>query len=205
MSIRIGIPSRILGAAGALLSLPAFAQGPDTFAEVESATPTYKQVQVAQPQQVCQNQAVTASGESPGQAIAGTLIGGAIGGLAGHAFGRGSGNTAMTALGAVGGAVAGNRIAADINQPTTTVQPVCSTYNNYYTQQQLTGYDVLYRYAGVTYHSHLPYNPGRTLQVRVAVTPVLAPPGYAPPVAPAPPPGGWAPAPQYPAPPPPGY
>jgi uncharacterized protein YcfJ len=188
-----------LGAASALLALPAmaqegyYAQGPDPYAEVLAAAPTYRQVQVAQPNQVCQNVQVTQGG-SPGNQIAGTLLGGAIGGLAGHAFGKGSGNTAMTAAGAVAGAVAGNRIASNLDQPTTSVQQQCQVVNNVYYQQQLTGYDVTYRYAGITYHSHMPYAPPRNMPVHVVVTPVLAPPG--------PPPG---PAPYGPPPPPPAY
>lgn len=199
MFIRLGKRAFALGAASALIALPAlaqpgyYAQGPDTYAEVLSAAPIYRQVQVAQPDQVCQNVQVTQS-SSPGSEIAGTLIGGAIGGLAGHAFGKGSGNTAMTAVGAVGGAVAGNRIAAGLDQPTTSVQTQCQVVNNVYYQQQLAGYDVTYRYAGVTYHSHMPYQPPRNMPVHVVVTPVIAPPG--PPPAP-----GYGPPP----PPPPGY
>lgn len=43
-------------------------------------------------------------------AIAGTVVGGAAGGLLGNQFGHGSGNAAMTGLGAVGGAVAGHEV-----------------------------------------------------------------------------------------------
>lgn len=48
--------------------------------------------------------------------VAGAVAGGLIGGLVGNQFGGGRGNDAMTAVGAIGGAVAGSRLA----QPTVT-------------------------------------------------------------------------------------
>ena len=44
--------------------------------------------------------------------VAGAVAGGLIGGLIGNQFGGGQGRDAMTAIGAIGGAVAGNRAAA---------------------------------------------------------------------------------------------
>lgn len=38
-------------------------------------------------------------------------------------------------------------------------------------------YDVDYVHKGVKYRSRLPYDPGNRMRVRVAVTPVIAPPG----------------------------
>jgi uncharacterized protein YcfJ len=62
----------------------------------------------------CQNcgrvaaiKAVKVKGQSSG---AGAVTGGVVGGVVGHQFGKGSGNTAMTVLGAAGGAYAGNEI-----------------------------------------------------------------------------------------------
>jgi outer membrane lipoprotein SlyB len=43
--------------------------------------------------------------------LVGALIGGAAGGLIGNQFGRGTGNVAMTALGAVAGAATGQHVA----------------------------------------------------------------------------------------------
>lgn len=62
----------------------------------------------------CQNcgrvtalKAVKVKGQASG---AGAVTGGIVGGVVGHQFGKGSGNTAMTVLGAAGGAYAGNEI-----------------------------------------------------------------------------------------------
>jgi outer membrane lipoprotein SlyB len=48
----------------------------------------------------------------------GAVAGGVTGGVVGHQFGKGSGNTAMTVLGAVGGAFAGNAIEKNVRATT---------------------------------------------------------------------------------------
>ncbi len=53
------------------------------------------------------------SGTTGGGAVAGGLLGGVVG----HQFGQGSGNTAATVLGAVGGALLGNSIEANQRAP----------------------------------------------------------------------------------------
>lgn len=50
---------------------------------------------------------VTRQGEGTGL---GAVLGGVLGGIVGHQFGKGHGNDAMTAVGAIGGAVAGNQV-----------------------------------------------------------------------------------------------
>lgn len=47
-----------------------------------------------------------------GQVALGTLAGAAVGGVLGNQFGKGSGNTAMTMIGAGAGAVVGNNMAS---------------------------------------------------------------------------------------------
>lgn len=47
----------------------------------------------------------------------GAFSGAVIGGLIGNQFGRGRGNDAMTVIGALGGAAAGNALAQQTNQP----------------------------------------------------------------------------------------
>jgi len=49
-----------------------------------------------------------------GNAILGTVAGGVVGGVVGNQFGGGSGKTALTVLGAVGGALAGHEIERNI-------------------------------------------------------------------------------------------
>lgn len=133
-------------------------------APVLSARPVYQQVQVARPRQECQQ----VQADTSGNHVAGTLLGGALGGLVGNQFGRGTGNAAMTALGAVGGALAGNAVAA---QGDGQVQTQCRTVNDYVMERQADGYDVSYRYNGNVYHTHSATDPGSTIRVRVGVAP----------------------------------
>ncbi|OZI36922.1 hypothetical protein CAL29_00300 [Bordetella genomosp. 10] len=52
--------------------------------------------------------------------IVGTVAGGVVGGVVGNQFGGGGGRTALTVLGAVGGALAGREIERNMNQKTVT-------------------------------------------------------------------------------------
>ncbi|HEY9027901.1 MAG TPA: glycine zipper 2TM domain-containing protein [Burkholderiaceae bacterium] len=54
--------------------------------------------------------------ERPQGSGAGAVIGGVLGGVVGNQFGHGNGRTAMTVLGAAGGAVAGHNVERSINK-----------------------------------------------------------------------------------------
>ena len=107
----------------------------------------------------------------PAAAYGGAIIGGVAGGLLGNQVGKGHGKEAATAAGAVIGAITGDRIAN--NQPQGyAYQPrevrSCQTVND--VQQRLTGYRVTYEYRGQAPPSR--EQPGRTLPVRVSITPM---------------------------------
>lgn len=155
----------------------------DTFfdnARVRSVEPQYEQVTV--PRQQCSTQWVTESRpvsggyNNQGTNVAGTLIGGVAGGILGHQVGGGSGRDAATAVGAVVGALAGNHIANNNARPTQYVNEQrqvqqCTTVNE--VQQRVTGYRVAYDYRGQVYTTFMRDQPGRDLQVRVSVDPVV--------------------------------
>jgi uncharacterized protein YcfJ len=63
----------------------------------------------------------TRKGKSSGAGVVGGAV---VGGVVGHQFGGGDGKTAMTALGAVGGAVAGNEIEKNMKKYTVWVTTV---------------------------------------------------------------------------------
>ena len=92
------------------------------------------------------------------------IIGGVVGGLLGHQVGQGRGQTAATVVGATGGAVAGsmigNRAGAQPSQNCRTVES---------SREVVNGYDVAYRYNGRDVNVALPYNPGSTVKVGVAI------------------------------------
>ena len=125
--------------------------------------------------------------------VDGTVIGGVVGGALGNLAGKGDGRKAATLGGAVIGALIGNNI--DRNNGTSrdgstanneyqyqgnggtvtrcrTVSDNGGNGGNYNGQQNWSGYDVTYRYAGRNYRAVLPYRPGPTIRVSVDVRPL---------------------------------
>ena len=51
-------------------------------------------------------------------------------------------------------------------------EEVCETVFERREREELSGYDVTYRYAGQNHTTRLDYDPGKCLDVRVQVTPV---------------------------------
>ena len=146
-------------------------------ARVQDVQPEYQQVQT--PRQECASQYVqdapqVVQGSERG--YGGLIIGGVAGGLLGNQVGRGHGREAATAAGAVIGAITGDRIQNSNNAPQQVVQAPprevrsCRTVMD--TQQQLTGYRVTYEYRGNQYTTIMHEQPGRSLPVRVSVTPL---------------------------------
>jgi uncharacterized protein YcfJ len=141
-------------------------------ARVQAVEPQYETVQV--PRQECSNQLITEQRPvGGGNGVAGAIVGGVAGGVLGNQVGRGHGREAATAAGAVLGALTGERIAG--NQPQVVQESQrevrsCRTVNEL--QQRVTGYRVSYEYQGQMYTTVLREQPGRTLPVRVSVTPL---------------------------------
>lgn len=156
---RTAVAVATLGAA--LLAQPAHAQH-DT-ARVLSSTPVYQQV--ATPREVCRDEVVSVPGQKSG---AGAVMGGVAGGALGNAVGDGSGRAVATVIGIVGGAMLGNRIEGN-SAPENQVVRQCGTQTVY--DNRLTGYNVVYEYAGRQYTVQMPQDPGPTLQVQI--TPVV--------------------------------
>ncbi len=62
--------------------------------------------------------------------VGGAVVGGAVGGLAGHQIGGGSGRTAATIVGAVGGALIGRSIEQNMNRGNMDVYRVTVQFDN---------------------------------------------------------------------------
>lgn len=169
-------------------------------AEVVDSQPIYRSVEVPVPREVCRDERVRQTGwqsadheyryeertrrsHTPG--IVGAIIGGAIG----HKVGSGKKNKKIgTAVGAIlGGSIGGDisrrrheqakRVAhqhsrGDERPVSYRTERVCREQVDYRTEQQISGWDVTYVYAGETYTTVLDEDPGRYLDVRVRVTPV---------------------------------
>ncbi len=126
---------------------------------------------------------------------AGAILGAIIGGVVGHQFGNSSGGRDRgTAAGAVVGGLIGNSIettnrtasgnapvyAGNVQTAVVATEPAaagtrsverCRTVSD--TREQVSGYNVTYRYGSQTYTTRLPYDPGQTLKVRVNVAPEI--------------------------------
>lgn len=177
--------SVLIGLTASALSLPAFAGKKHdddhyddgiVYAQVVSARPNYREVRVSQPRQECHNERVVYRdrGGRNDPNVAGAILGGIIGGVAGHQIGGGRGRDVATGLGAVLGAGIGANAGRGYRGDTERVnyEQRCETYNDYRYENRLDGYDVTYRFNGRLYNTSLPYDPGRTIPVRVDVQPV---------------------------------
>ncbi len=122
--------------------------------------------QVAVPRQVCTTEQVPVQ---PAKSGAGALMGAVAGGAIGNSVGDGSGRTAATVLGLLGGAILGDRIEGAPNSQVQSVQR-CSTQNFY--ESRTIGYNVVYEYAGKQYSVQLPNDPGPS--IRLQITPMPA-------------------------------
>lgn len=150
----------------AIVAAAAFnANAKDVTANIVNVTPVYSdRVQQTQVCDVIQPDQQQQSAVNPG-----SIIGGIAGALLGGQVGNGNGRVAMSALGAVTGALAGDRVAQRSNQP----QQVCRWVQR--NEQQITGYRVVYAYEGETFESILPYDPSRggsvsTVNVKTSLT-----------------------------------
>ncbi|MCY7308259.1 MAG: glycine zipper 2TM domain-containing protein [Rhodoferax sp.] len=133
--------------------------------------------QVSLPRQVCSNETVQLTSQSSG---GGAVLGAVAGGAVGNAIGQGSGRAAATLLGIVGGAMLGDRIEGPGSVQNQNIQR-CSLVNM--TENRVTGYQVVYEYAGKQYSVQMPYDPGPTVRLQVApVDATPQPSAAAPPV-----------------------
>jgi uncharacterized protein YcfJ len=161
-----------LAGALALAASGAWAQAPyEDTARVRSATPEYEKVNV--PRKECYSEYVPERRyrRSGAESYVGPLIGGVTGGLLGAQVGRGNGKVAASAAGAAIGAIVGDRLSHRAGDDEFYEREVrrCRMVDNF--EARVTGYHVTYEYAGRTYTTMLPYDPGPRLPVRVSVEP----------------------------------
>ena len=145
---------------GLVVCLPAQAQ---EVGNVISRTAVYQQVSV--PRQVCTQTQLNVPGQTSG---AGAAMGAIAGGAIGNAIGKGDGRAIATMLGVIGGAIAGDKVEGPQASQTQT-QQTCTTHQVY--ENRLTGYNVVYEFAGKQYNVQLPKDPGPTIKLQI--TPVL--------------------------------
>ena len=144
------------------------------YAKVLRVEPVYASVRVPYDRQVCYNERVYHR-EPPRGNTAPVLLGAVVGGLVGNKIDGGHHRAAGTAIGAlVGGAVA-NDVTRHRRRPGYSYpvdQQRCEVRTEYRYEEDLTGYDVTYRYKGEVYHTQTQSHPGERLRVQVSVVPV---------------------------------
>ncbi len=158
--------------------LPALALAGTTYdrARVVSVQPLYETVNYEVPREQCHVQRVAHRHAGGHRSATGPIIGAIIGGALGNAVGHKKRNKQV---GTVVGAVLGGSIGADISRRNRrnaeyvsyTDEEVCRVVTDYREEERLLGYRVTYRYAGETYTTRMDRDPGRSLRVRVRVTP----------------------------------
>lgn len=128
------------------------ANAKDVLANITNVVPVY--AERVQNQQVCDM--VYDQPQQVGAVNSGSVIGGIAGALLGSQAGGGNGKLALTALGAVTGAMTGDRL---VQQRSAQPQQVCRWVQR--AEQHISGYRVTYEYQGDTFVSNLPYDPSR--------------------------------------------
>jgi uncharacterized protein YcfJ len=147
------------------------------YARVLSAEPRLRYVTVTTPVKECWDDVEYYSVDRrPPGAAGGTLVGASVGGGIGPQFGSGRGNDAATAVGSSIGAAVGNSAATRAKagyRETEYSRPVrrCETRYQSHDEERIEGYRVIYQYNGRKYATDMPYDPGKTLRIRVDVRP----------------------------------
>ncbi len=144
------------------------------YARVVESEPVREWVRVPTEREVCWNERVEQRPHREGGS-AEVVVGSIIGGVIGNQFGEGKGKDAAT----VAGALLGAAIASDAQQherahahPRSDVVRRCRVERDWVERQEITGYEVTYRYKGETYRTFMEHDPGDRIKVRVTVTPV---------------------------------
>lgn len=141
-------------------------------AKVTHVEPIYEQISVRIPEEHCWNETVAIERRrSATGPILGAIIGGALGNELGH---KKSNKRVGAVVGAALGASLGNDIARQRGHNQRHYETVqrCESRDRFEQRQELIGYDVEYRYHGEIYHTRMPYNPGREMEIEVQVRPL---------------------------------
>lgn len=152
-----------------LVSLPMAAQAFSDYGAISRVTPEYEDRVTSREE--CWDETATAPTRDRG--VAGAVVGGAAGAGLGSRFGEGKGRAAATIIGAIGGAVLGDRVQNDgmlsgAGGSTRRCRPV------EHRERVLAFYRVDYTYGGREFSVRLHEEPrGRELPVSVEVVPML--------------------------------
>lgn len=142
-------------------------------AKVTDIQPVYTTVRVEVPHEQCYQQEVRRTPRHNGNNAASTVLGGIIGGAVGHNLGNHK--RGPTIAGAIIGAAVGSELGKNRRQGREYVryEDVCETTHTYEEEQRIDGYNVTYRYKGEYFTTYMKQHPGKRIQVKVHVSPVV--------------------------------
>ncbi len=129
---------------------------------VKSITTTIKT-----PRQECHDETITHTRPIKDEnRIAGTAIGAVLGGVLGNQVGGGNGKKLATVAGAAAGGYAGNKTQENLQNGDTytTVEQRCSTVMD--SHEEISGYDVRYRYQEKENTIRMKHEPGSSIPVK---------------------------------------
>ena len=139
-------------------------------ATITSIQPNYETVYSNVPRTQCRDVEVPVFGQGNGVNTEGAIIGGLLGGVVGNQFGGGSGNDAMTGIGAITGAIiggnSGNRVVTGYR-----VERQCTEVMVRQEQRQIRNYTITYQWNGVSGRSYTynQYRVGDRIPVTVSI------------------------------------
>ena len=146
-------------------------------AKVIEADPIVKIVKISTPREECwEEEVVYRERHNSRDNALGPVLGGVIGGAVGNAVGHKKKNKQVGAVvGAVLGATLGQAVANSNRHERVTrgTEERCKVYHDYREEERVIGYRVRYRYNGATYSTRTETDPGDTIKLRLAVTPIL--------------------------------
>ncbi len=147
-------------------------------AKVLRVEPIKRIVRVSTPEEECWDEEVRypAMPADTEHGVGKVVLGGIVGGVIGHQIGKGRGKDAATAVGTLIGAAVGHNSAMKQAQSAGSdrigYEQRCRVAERYRTEERIDGYRVTYRYRGQTFNTHMPYDPGERIRVRIEVAPV---------------------------------
>ncbi len=141
------------------------------YAKVIRVSPVFHYVTRTTPVKECWDEPVSQQRYYRGNSGSSTLAGGLLGGIIGHQIGHGHNRPISTAIGTIIGAQIGHDSASPGSYTThETYRNVCQV-----TEQEdglevvQDGYQVSYLLDGKKYSTHLPYDPGARIKLKVSV------------------------------------
>jgi uncharacterized protein YcfJ len=153
-----------IAATTGLTGLSSAADFTDT-APVISSTPIYRQI--SEPRQECWTETVNSGHVRQERSYGGAVIGGLAGALLGSQVGQGNGRTAAAAVGAATGALVGDRMDNSAQEDAPRQVQRCRQIET--SRQEISAYQVVYRFHGRDITTSLPYNPGSYVRLGVSV------------------------------------